>query len=207
MRTCVYCTVSPSFCPPCMCVYACVCVCVCGAAHWQTQKTKAGARKRMGSVGQVCEQVCEQVLRRRCLGLPCVLHTHMKTDLLLWQKRPTGGGGGGRGRPRGGGGEEEEEEEEALETRWLGVRKTCGMGLFYRNYRPLLQETGWLVSDFISVCLETRWLGQKKWFLCPGTTLYVFSTLGIFPQFTSDILFLMIPKFTLWNNHSIRSFF
>ena len=40
----------------------------------------------------------------------------------------------------------------ALETRWLGVRKTCGIGLFYRNYRPLLQETGWLVSDFISVC-------------------------------------------------------
>ena len=59
----------------------------------------------------------------------------------------------------------------ALETRWLGVRKTCGIGLFYRNYRPLLQETGWLVSDFISVCLETRWLGEKKWFLCPGTLL------------------------------------
>ena len=64
----------------------------------------------------------------------------------------------------------------ALETRWLGVRKTCGIGLFYRNYRPLLQETGWLVSDFISVCLETRWLGQKKWFLCPGTTLYTHAT-------------------------------
>jgi len=29
---------------------------------------------------------------------------------------------------------------------------------------------GW-VSDFISVCLETRWLGQKSWFLLPGTTL------------------------------------
>ena len=61
----------------------------------------------------------------------------------------------------------------ALETRWLGVRKTCGIGLFYRNYRPLLQETGWLGSDFISVCLETRWLGQKRWFLSPGLTLYV----------------------------------
>ena len=61
----------------------------------------------------------------------------------------------------------------ALETRWLGVLKTCGIGLFYRNYRPLLQETGWLVSDFISVCLETRWLGQKRWFLCAGTTLYL----------------------------------
>jgi hypothetical protein len=60
----------------------------------------------------------------------------------------------------------------ALETRWLGVRKTCGIGLFYRNYRPLLQETGWLGSDFISVCLETRWLGQKPWFLSPGTLLY-----------------------------------
>ena len=58
-----------------------------------------------------------------------------------------------------------------LETRWLGVRKTCGIGLFYRNYRPLLQETGWLGSDFISVCLETRWLGQKRWFLSPGLTL------------------------------------
>ena len=59
----------------------------------------------------------------------------------------------------------------ALETRWLGVRKTCGIGLFYRNYRPLLQETGWLGSDFISVCLETRWLGQKPWFLFAGLTL------------------------------------
>ena len=59
----------------------------------------------------------------------------------------------------------------ALETRWLGVRKTCGIGLFYRNYRPLLQETGWLGSDFISVCLETRWLGQKPWFLCAGMRL------------------------------------
>ena len=48
-----------------------------------------------------------------------------------------------------------------LETRWLGVRNTCGIGLFYRKYRPLLRETGWLGSDFISVCLETRWLGQN----------------------------------------------
>jgi len=47
----------------------------------------------------------------------------------------------------------------ALETRWLGVQKTCGIA-FHRNYRPLLQETGRLVSDFISVCLETRWLGH-----------------------------------------------
>ena len=59
-----------------------------------------------------------------------------------------------------------------FKTRWLGVRKTCGIGLFYRNYRPLLQETGWLGSDFISMCLETRCLGQNPWFLSPGTTLY-----------------------------------
>ncbi len=30
---------------------------------------------------------------------------------------------------------------------------------------------GW-VSDFICVCLETRWMGQKTWILCPGTLLY-----------------------------------
>ena len=29
---------------------------------------------------------------------------------------------------------------------------------------------GW-VSDFICVCLETRWLGQKSWFLCARMTL------------------------------------
>ena len=41
-------------------------------------------------------------------------------------------------------------------TRWLGVRKTCGIGIFFSNYRPRLEETGWLSTDFISVCLETR---------------------------------------------------
>ena len=30
---------------------------------------------------------------------------------------------------------------------------------------------GW-VSDFIHLCLETRWLGKKSWFLYPGTLLY-----------------------------------
>ena len=49
----------------------------------------------------------------------------------------------------------------ALESRWLGGRKTCGTGLFYRKYRPLLEETGWLGADYISKCLETRWLGQN----------------------------------------------
>jgi len=42
-----------------------------------------------------------------------------------------------------------------------GCAETCGTGISHRNYRPLLQETGWLGADFISVCLETRWLGQK----------------------------------------------
>jgi len=31
------------------------------------------------------------------------------------------------------------------------------------------------------VCLETRWLGQKQWFLLPGTTLY--STFYFFLSF------------------------
>ena len=48
----------------------------------------------------------------------------------------------------------------------------CAEDLFNRNYRPLLEETGW-VSDFINVCLETRWLGQKPSFLLPGMTLYI----------------------------------
>ena len=29
------------------------------------------------------------------------------------------------------------------------------------------------VSDFIYVCLETRWLSKKPWLLCPGNLLYV----------------------------------
>ena len=52
-----------------------------------------------------------------------------------------------------------------------GCAENLRNSFFYRNYRPLLQETGRLVSDFISVCLETRWLGQKKRFLCAGLTL------------------------------------
>jgi len=28
--------------------------------------------------------------------------------------------------------------------------------------------------DFIYVRLETRWLGQKAWFLSPGTLLYMY---------------------------------
>jgi hypothetical protein len=50
----------------------------------------------------------------------------------------------------------------ALETRWLGVRKTCRIGFFYRNYRSRLEETGWLGAGFISVCLKTRWAGSKN---------------------------------------------
>ena len=52
-----------------------------------------------------------------------------------------------------------------------GFWKTCGIGLFYRNYRSLLEETHWLDCCLASVCLETRCLGQKPWFLSPGTTV------------------------------------
>ena len=59
---------------------------------------------------------------------------------------------------------------------WLaGCAKTCGIGLFCRNYRPLFEETGWLGSDFICVSLETRWLGLKPCFLIPGSTLYPYT--------------------------------
>ena len=44
-----------------------------------------------------------------------------------------------------------------VETRWLG-------GSFLMVYR---NNAGRLVSVFISVCLETRWLGQKSGFYVP----------------------------------------
>ena len=45
------------------------------------------------------------------------------------------------------------------------MRKTCGIRFLYRNYRPLLQETGWLGSDFISVCLQYVTAERKPAFL------------------------------------------
>ena len=50
----------------------------------------------------------------------------------------------------------------ALETRWLGVRKTCGIGLFYRNYRSLLEETGWLGCWLHQCVLRNTLAGSKK---------------------------------------------
>ena len=44
-----------------------------------------------------------------------------------------------------------------IETRWLG-------GSFLMVYR---NNAGRLGSGFISVCLETRWLGQKSSFYVP----------------------------------------
>ena len=61
----------------------------------------------------------------------------------------------------------------ALETRWLGVRKSSGIGLFNRNYRLLSEETRWLGFWLVSVCLETRWLSQRSCPLFAGMTLYV----------------------------------
>jgi hypothetical protein len=37
-----------------------------------------------------------------------------------------------------------------------GFWKTCGIGLFYRNYRSLVEETRWLGCWIASVCLKTR---------------------------------------------------
>ena len=45
----------------------------------------------------------------------------------------------------------------SVETRWLG-------GSFLMVYR---NNAGRLGSGFISVCLETRWLGQKNGFFVP----------------------------------------
>ena len=43
------------------------------------------------------------------------------------------------------------------------MRKPNGIGLFYRNYRSLLEETSWLRlgAGFINVGLETRLAGSK----------------------------------------------
>ena len=41
-----------------------------------------------------------------------------------------------------------------LKIRWLGVRKTCGLGLFYYNCRFLLEETGWLFFLLLQCALR-----------------------------------------------------
>jgi len=63
--------------------------------------------------------------------------------------------------------------QRTLETRWLGLRKTCGIGHFYRNHMLLLEETGWLGSDFISVCLATMLVGSNTVVsMCRDATVY-----------------------------------
>jgi hypothetical protein len=42
-------------------------------------------------------------------------------------------------------------------------------------HRPAT-STGGQKDSTTTVHLETRWLGQKKWFLCPGSTLYPLNT-------------------------------
>jgi len=39
-----------------------------------------------------------------------------------------------------------------------------------KNKQSTHTLAGW-VADFIYVCLKTRWLGQKPWFLSPGLLL------------------------------------
>jgi hypothetical protein len=41
------------------------------------------------------------------------------------------------------------------------VRKTCGIGLFYRNYRSLLEETGWL-GCWLHQCVLRNMLAGSK---------------------------------------------
>ena len=56
------------------------------------------------------------------------------------------------------------------------IDKSANRHLFcveIRDCRPLLKETGWLGAGFITVCLETRWLGPNTWFLCAGSNLYI----------------------------------
>jgi len=67
--------------------------------------------------------------------------------------------------------------------------------MVYRN------NTGRLVPDFISVCLETRWLGQKLLFLSPGTLLY-----GLNPIFSKKKCFLnYFPLCSAKNKYLARS--
>ena len=42
---------------------------------------------------------------------------------------------------------------------------TFGIGRFHRKCRSFLSETGWLGAGFISVCLETRWLGKRGFYV------------------------------------------
>jgi len=56
-------------------------------------------------------------------------------------------------------------------SQFLGVCRNSLAGVAVSWWFIETTLAGW-VSDSISVCLETRWLGQKPWFLLPGTTLY-----------------------------------
>ena len=58
-----------------------------------------------------------------------------------------------------------------LETRWLGG----SFSMVYRN------NAGRLGSGFISVCLKTRWLGQKSGFYVPDQYCTSQAVQSVFP--------------------------
>jgi len=57
----------------------------------------------------------------------------------------------------------------------------CGFSQPYLERQHLARarnNAGRLGAGCISVCLETRWLGQKRGFLCPGMLLYLLKGRG-----------------------------
>ena len=59
------------------------------------------------------------------------------------------------------------------------MRKTCGVGRCYRDYRSLLEETRWLGCWLLFVCLETRWPGQSPQFLSPRDAAVAAALAGV----------------------------
>jgi hypothetical protein len=51
------------------------------------------------------------------------------------------------------------------------LHTATGLDKTIKKVDKITVSFGWLGSDFIYVSLETRWLGQKPWFLIAGTTL------------------------------------
>ena len=58
-------------------------------------------------------------------------------------------------------------------SQFLGVCRNSLAGVAVSEWFTETTLAGW-VSDCISVCLETRWLGQNPWFLFPGMLLYMY---------------------------------
>ena len=58
----------------------------------------------------------------------------------------------------------------ALETSWLGLRKTCGIGLSL--YRPLFEKTSWLGAGLYHCVLRNKLAGLENVFsMCRDATV------------------------------------